>query len=386
MKSKDKDVEYCGVDYEKIENAKPVLDDEVIRYHHLYIFERHKIYKKKEIEKLPPDWTDDEVLKNFRFTNVRRELDKESRWLIENISENETLTIEEKILWTILFRSYNKSETFRILGFPNSLSILDLNDNNIEEIRKVIEDHTSKNPKYVWYTNVFNCGGIKAIWAMPEKNIYECTGSDYIVTVFNTKHKKASKEMTWREAKKFVKENPEYKIDGVEENMPLRMMHLVKYAKDKDIPREIISAESQQEVFEIIQKIPGMAHFLSYQVFVDLTYIPEFPFSENEFTVSGPGCSLGLSYLFKDKDGMTDEECLFWVRDNIHKEWERLGLETDLEGLFDHLPEHDRKLNVMLLENSFCENSKMTKAKRGTGRPRNKYNSSVTIEPSNQLF
>jgi len=49
------------------------------------------------------------------------------------------------------------------------------------------------------------------------------------------------------------------------------------------------------------------------------------------------------------------------------------SLETDLETLFDHLPKHDRCLNVMMLENSMCELQKQTKAKRGTGRPRNKY-------------
>ena len=41
--------------------------------------------------------------------------------------------------------------------------------------------------------------------------------------------------------------------------------------------------------------------------------------------------------------------------------------------LFADLPKEDRHLNVMSLENCFCELSKYIRAVEGTGRPRNKY-------------
>lgn len=180
-------------------------------------------------------------------------------------------------------------------------------------------------------------------------------------------------EMTWKEAKVFVKENPDYEIVGVEQNMPIRMFHLIKWAKENNIHKRIIEANSQEEAFQILKEVPGLADFLAYQVFVDLTYIPEYKFSENEFTISGPGCDRGLDLLFEDKDGMNSEEALFWVRDNIEAEWDKRGLHVDFEELFDHLSPEDRHLNVMMLENSMCELGKISKAKRGTGRPRNRY-------------
>ena len=48
--------------------------------------------------------------------------------------------------------------------------------------------------------------------------------------------------------------------------------------------------------------------------------------------------------------------------------------EYNPEKLFSDLPEYDREMNVMSIENCMCELSKYIKAVNGTGRPRNKYN------------
>jgi len=366
MKTKPADVPYCGVRKEVIKKASPTFNEDILKYHHNYIFERHKIYKKKEIEKLPPSWTEDEIFQKYKFTNVRRELDRESKWLIRNISKNENLSFEEKILWSILFRAWNKSETFRILNFPEEFNILTFNEKDIDKIRNVVEEFSKANPKYVWYTSAFNMGGIKHTWRFPK--IYEYKDGKTVKNL--VKHN--GKEMTVREAFDKIKDSE--KISEFEPNMVVRMLWLVKFARDDlNIANLVNEASSQKDAYEKLLLIPGFSEFLAYQVFVDFTYIEEFKFSENEFTVAGPGCQGGIDYMFKDKDGMTYEECIFWVRDYIEKEWKKRGWETDLNKLFDHLPEYDRCLNVMMLENSFCELSKYTKAKKEMGRPRAKY-------------
>jgi hypothetical protein len=45
--------------------------------------ERHVIYERRSAGK-PPPWTDDPVLRDFRFTNVYRELDRVTRWIAIN--------------------------------------------------------------------------------------------------------------------------------------------------------------------------------------------------------------------------------------------------------------------------------------------------------------
>jgi hypothetical protein len=332
--------------------------------------ERHKIYKRKEIEKLPQDeWTEDEVFKNYRFTNIRRELDRESKWLIENISENPDLTLEQKVLNTILFRTYNKSSTLKLIPYP----ITDFENLDVDEYREIFKKYAEENPKYVFFTPAFNTGGLKFANAFPDRikeKAYLNQPSLGAVVIYPDG---TEKDMIYKEARDLVAEDPTLTIKGWEGNIPTRMIHMIKYLYDIGLHKDILEAKTQQEAYESLLKIHGFSGFLAYQVFVDLTYIPEYKFSENEFTISGPGCDRGLNLLFEDADGMNSEEQLFWVRDNIQKEWEKRGLEADYDKLFDHLPPEDRKLNVMMMENSFCELSKLTKAKQGTGRPRNKY-------------
>lgn len=155
--------------------------------------------------------------------------------------------------------------------------------------------------------------------------------------------------------------------------MPMRVMKFMQYLWEDDIAKKIKACMTQEGVYNLLRGYLGIGDFLAYQMFVDMTYIEEFPFSENEFTAAGPGCKNGLNELFEDKDGMSYEECLFWVRNNLEQEFIKRGWKWDAKKLFCDLPEYDRCLNVMSLENCFCELSKYIRAVTGTGRPRKKY-------------
>jgi hypothetical protein len=54
-----------------------------------WVSERQSITKRKDAGEQGP-WTDDEILQNYHFTNVRREDDKVSRWLITNLYDEWT--------------------------------------------------------------------------------------------------------------------------------------------------------------------------------------------------------------------------------------------------------------------------------------------------------
>jgi hypothetical protein len=47
-----------------------------------YIALRHSVYKKKNIELLPSPWTTDEILREYKFTNVFRDIDPGTRYVI----------------------------------------------------------------------------------------------------------------------------------------------------------------------------------------------------------------------------------------------------------------------------------------------------------------
>ena len=312
------------------------LNSEVLEIWKHWILERNRIYIHKEIEKKSSPWTEDPILQTFRFTNVKRWQDRESRWLIENITTNDSLSYIDKIYDCILFRSWNKGETFDVIC-GKGITKKDLMDTSLEVFRSRIDEYTKKNPNYVWFTNAFNTGGIKQTW--------KYRGRSYKYNLRN---------------------RTEY--PGPEENIPLRMIYLIRSCIEERIAERIISSKTAEEVFTILKTIKGCADFLAYQIFVDLTYITEFPFSEDEFVVAGPGCRRGIDFLFEKREG-SYENALFYLRD--HQE-DLFGKGT-LEREFSYLPKENRRLTVMDIENSMCELSKYCRAHFNSGRPRNKY-------------
>ena len=320
MLTKKKDVLYCNVREEVIKKATPLLNQENLKYLYGWISERYNIHLKKDVKKEKPQWTKDPILKKYRFTNVRREHDKESKWLIKNICNNENLNYKNKMLNIILFRLFNKSDTIKIF------SLIDFDNLNVNEIKsKLIEFH-KKNENYVYFSNAFFTSGPKAV---------------------------------------------SNKLFPNEKNMVIKIINLVNYYENSNIITKINKTRNQKEVFEALKSLPGIGTFFAYQIFVDFTYMDEFPFSENEFVVAGPGCKKGLKLLFKNFDRMSYEEALFWFRDNQNKLFSKFGYDSD--KLFIDLPKEERYLNLMSLENSMCELSKYIRALKGEGRPRVKY-------------
>lgn len=75
--------------------------------------ERHRIYGRKQAG-LPKPWTDDEILQQFYFTNVYRELDRTTVWFREHIRDPRAAD-PSVIFATICFRWFNLIHTGVIL-------------------------------------------------------------------------------------------------------------------------------------------------------------------------------------------------------------------------------------------------------------------------------
>ena len=75
--------------------------------------ERESIRKKKEND-LPPPWTNDPILQEFKFCQVYREEDRTTRWLRKHIRE--PLRDDPRVFMAvIIFRWFNLIETGRTL-------------------------------------------------------------------------------------------------------------------------------------------------------------------------------------------------------------------------------------------------------------------------------
>lgn len=90
--------------------------DSVVHDMRYYMIERENVRELKELGK-PKPWTDDPILRRYRFCNVRRNDDKVSRWIYENwIAPNEgSHSLVQAI---ILARMVNWPDTLEEIGFP----------------------------------------------------------------------------------------------------------------------------------------------------------------------------------------------------------------------------------------------------------------------------
>ena len=56
--------------------------------------ERMAIWKRRFVDKKERPWTKNEILRDYKFTNVYRELDRNSQWQIKNILLDDKLSLK----------------------------------------------------------------------------------------------------------------------------------------------------------------------------------------------------------------------------------------------------------------------------------------------------
>ncbi len=376
MFNKLKDVAFCGVNKEKILKAKPVFDDEILGYHKEFIRDRYAIHIKKDVLKLPPPWTDNPIFQEVKFTNVRREHDRQSIEYITRIAEVD-ITWFDKFWNTVMFRMFNHINVWKECNGGQPFNISSLRDPVVQQAirQKLLEMEQSETPIF---TNAFNTGGLKQCLAFPEASSNPVTAQRTGELVFKDD---AGNDVNYKYQREDLLSG-KIKCKDFEPAMGMRVIRYIAAASaaQPNLHEIVREAEDQAISCKLLENVRGFSRFLSYQVWVDLTYCKEFPFSENEFTVSGPGCDAGLELLFKDRDGLNSAELLFWLRENAATVYH----DIDFNTLMSDLPEYDRLMNVMSLENNFCELSKFVRCKRlmeQGKKPRGKVSTAKLVSP-----
>lgn len=82
-----------------------------------FVSERHKIYRYREVLHQPKPWTDDPILRRYRFCNVYRELDRVTEWIRENWRDPHR---RDPDLWFALTvaRFLNLPASLKAIGYP----------------------------------------------------------------------------------------------------------------------------------------------------------------------------------------------------------------------------------------------------------------------------
>lgn len=291
-----------------------------------FMRERHEIYIRQKVQKRPPPWTDDPVLRSYRFCNVYRELDTVTIWIRENIREPYA---DHANLWFMLALA-------RQINHPDTLA-------------EIINEG-----KGAWPTNPdltkwkpHRARDIMLARKARGEQVY--TGAYMLTNVFSKGDVRPARD------------KPFYTCHRV-------MASLVRLRDSVDSAAHA----SMGEFHAAIRRGEGFGGFLSYEVACDLrwTRYGDGWKDINTFAFAGPGAVRGLNRVegVPYKNARPEEEALADMRfllTEARKAWPRRST------LYP-------TLELREIEHSLCEYDKWKRTHNGEGRPRSKYTPSPT--------
>lgn len=276
--------------------------EDIYNLYWYFAAERQNIFYKKLYGEKGP-WTEDEILREYKFCNSYRASDRVSQYLLKNVIYNgKKYSKEDMIFRIVLFKLFNKEDTWQL--FIDSLGDVTLENFDFEVYCNILENAKKEGKKI--YTDAYMSCATKA-YGFDKKH------ENHIALV-----------------------NQMFVIDKMQE--------------------KIINAKSMEEAFNYIKGYPLIGDFMAYQLITDINYSEVVDFSEMEFTVVGPGSKRGIAKCFADLEGMTKESVIKWMCEHQDEEFKRLGIKFKRLG--------NRKLQYIDCQNLFCELDKyLRKAK-----------------------
>jgi thymidylate kinase len=269
----------------------PAIPSEVYDTYWRFAAKRQDVFFKRAYHALPP-WTDDPILSHFKFTNAYRASDRVSQFLIRNVIYQGDQRSDEVFFRTILFKLFNKIETWQLL--EKTLGPLKTATFDLRSFDDVLTAAMAR--KQTIYS---------AAYIMPSGG----------------KHGEPKKHRNH--------------------------LALLRNMLADGVPQRITQMKRMRDVFELLLSYPMIGDFLAYQYATDLNYSVLTSFSEMEFVVPGPGARDGIRKCFSDLGGLNEADVVKMVADRQEVEFDRLGL--DFKSLWG------RPLQLIDCQNLFCE-------------------------------
>nr|WP_250874501.1 nucleotide kinase domain-containing protein [Halomarina rubra] len=287
-----------------------------------FICERQTVWLRRVVLQQDPPWTSDEILQRDRFTNVYRELDPGTQYVIQEILSHDAPP-QDRIFNTLIYRLIGRSETHKFIGFQR------LDEYDIDAFESALKTRRDDLNQPVF------------------------TGA-YMVSGYN---QMGSSD----------------KVENVS-----RLFGEVRDQFD-EFYKDVQRADHPQSIYSAIRGLPGYGNFLSYQVLVDLLYPLStsgeslLPFTHDEWSSPGPGAQRGLKTLLENYNQMPFLDAMHWLRKNQHDEFNRLGLK------FPYLKDSSGnrvEISLANIQNCLCEFYKYHKITHGQGRARRRFRTS----------
>lgn len=254
----------------------------------------------------PGPWTDDPILRQYKFTNAYRASDRVSQFLIRNVIYDGPSDRDEVVFRILLFKFFNKIETWQLL--QSRIGKLTYRDYSYADYELVLSEAMAAG-----------------------KRIYSAA---YIMPA-----------------------GPRT-ADGTADRKHRHHLRLLEQMMSDSLPAQLSALDSMRAAFELLRSYASIGDFLAYQFVTDINYSDVTTFSENDFVVPGPGALDGIRKCFATLGGLNESEMIRFIMERQAMEFERRGVPfRTLWG---------RPLQLIDCQNLFCEISKYSRVAHPT--------------------
>lgn len=279
---------------------KPSVRRRVYDAYWRFAAERQAIFHRRVRGETGP-WTENQVLRRFKFCNTYRASDRVSQYLIGRVIYGPgtgDLAADDVFLRVVLFRLFSKESTWEAL--EQATGGVRRATFDPERLSAVLDGQRAKGPIYT------------AAFIL-------CAHDAYGLRVKHRNH----------------------------------LALVANMFTPGRLGQALGRSQSLRDVYEALLAWPMMGPFMSYQLAVDLNYTSHLLFNEDEFTMPGPGAVRGLRKVFTDAGGLSPGQLIMRMVDRQEEEFDRLGL--DWQNLFG------RRLHSIDCQGLFCEIDKYSR-------------------------
>ena len=301
--------------------------------------ERHCIYLRRQDGVSRDQWTQDPVLREYRFTNVYRELDATTVWFKENVRERLRHT-PEVLLATVLFRWLNRISAGeaifqqKLLGDETAWDVLmRRGPGGLDDVAQAVRSYCGKGP-YV-------------------------TGS-YIIKTPDGMDKLQG--VLWC-VKEFMISTKQFGSGGGDV--------FVGNAGWQSVSRICMHGGTQiplEQVWKWLCCYPFLGGFMAYEVVTDLRHTTLLDRAPDIMTWAnaGPGAKRGLNRILGRSLNYNQNEYLWTIE--MRELLELSTVRSYWPNSTDFPP-----LEMRDIEHTLCEFDKYERTRLGEGRPRQRY-------------
>lgn len=271
---------------------------EVFRTYWYFASERLRMYNRR-LEKSNLPSTEDPILSEYRFTNTFRSIDRVSQYLISTVQRGEGVCKSPAniIFRTLLFKFYNKIETWEIL--ESRLGNIDVDTFDYKLAASILDEEM-----------------------LHGKAVYS---GAYIMPAPRFGHKRKHRNH----------------------------LEFLRSITTQQGIAHLLGSKDLSELYYKLLELPGLGRFLAFQFAIDINYSEIFKFDEGSFVVAGPGAHDGLSKCFQNFTATDAERIILDVCKNQLLYFDKYDVEP--ASLFG------RKLQPIDCQNLFCEISKYSR-------------------------